>query len=246
MRPFTDPHGQQQPLRAVLDMFAELDKYVTSAGQRNTFDAITRVAVERVPGARAASITTLRHGKFSTVSATDDLARRGDALQYELGSGPCVDAILDRTLYRPEDLRHDDRWPEYGARANKELGWTSMLSYRLSTDLAGDDVIAGLNLYSERAHGFDAAAADVGLLLATHSALAIAADTQRDRADNLERALATSRDIGVAVGVLMTRHELTREQAFTLLRIASQNSNRKLRDLAADVLESGELPISEY
>lgn len=246
MGPFTDADGNEGSLRAVVEMFAELGHRLRFTGQQSTFDAITQVAVDRVEGAQAASITTLRSGKFLTVSATDERARQGDAIQYELGSGPCVDAILDKSLYRPEDLRTDDRWPEYGARVHKELGWTSMLSYRLSTGLTEADVIAALNLYSERSHGFDATATDVGLLLATHSALAVAAELNRDRAQNLERALASSREIGTAVGVIMTRHQLTREQAFDALRIASQNSNRKLRDLAVEVGDTGILPITKH
>lgn len=244
-RPFTDPEGRDVSLRAVVEMFTELGERLRSSGHKSTFDAIAHIAVERVPGAEAASITTLRNGKFLTVASTDDRATRGDEVQYELGSGPCVDAILDRSLYRPEDLRCDDRWPEFGERVHKELGWTSMLSYRLGSDLTEDDVVAGLNMYSSKVRGFDSEAADVGLLLATHSALAIAADVHRDRATNLERALESSREIGVAVGVLMTRHQLSREQAFDALRIASQNTNRKLRDIAQDVGDTGILSLED-
>jgi len=243
--PFTDPEGRDVSLRSVVEMFAELGERLVSAENGSRFDAITHIAVERVRGAEAASITMLRNGKFATVSSTDERATQGDLIQYELGSGPCVDAILDNSLYRPEDLREDDRWPEYGTRVHKELGWTSMLSYRLGSDLTTDDGIAGLNMYSSKVRGFDSESADVGLLLATHSALAVAADVHRQRADNLERALDSGREIGVAVGVLMTRHQLSREQAFDALRIASQNSNRKLRDLAMEVGDTGILSLGD-
>ena len=118
----------------------------------------------------------------------------------------------------------------------------SMLSYRLHTELAASELIAGLNLYADRPSAFDATAVEVGLLLATHGSLAIAAAFNRERADNLERALRTSRDIGVAMGVLMTQHKITRDQAFDLLRIVSQNSNRKLHEVAVVVGETGDLP----
>lgn len=240
-RPFTDSEGRDVSLRAVVEMFAELGERLESSDCGTMFGAITHIAVERVRGAEAASITTLRKGKFLTVASTDDRATRGDAIQYEVGSGPCVDAILDNSLYRPEDLRTDDRWPIYGKRAHDELGWSSMLSYRLGSDLTDDDVVAGLNMYSSKVRGFDAEAMDVGLLLATHSALAIATDVHRERANNLERALESSREIGVAIGVLMARHQLSREQAFDALRIASQNTNKKLRDIAVEVGDTGVL-----
>ena len=44
------------------------------------------------------------------------------------------------------------------------------------------------------------------------------------------------------MGVLMARYLLTEEQAFDVLRHASQNSNTKLRDVAAEVVQSGEYP----
>jgi AmiR/NasT family two-component response regulator len=66
-----------------------------------------------------------------------------------------------------------------------------------------------------------------------------AADTE---AANLRRALDHSRDIGAAVGVLMALRKVTREEALDLLRRTSQDQNRKLSDLALDVLNTGELP----
>ena len=66
-----------------------------------------------------------------------------------------------------------------------------------------------------------------------------AADTE---AVHLRRALDHSRDIGAAIGVLMAMKKVTREEAFGLLRRASQDQNRKLYELALEVLSTGELP----
>ena len=65
----------------------------------------------------------------------------------------------------------------------------------------------------------------------------------RDKIENLERALTSSRRIGAAIGVLMYRHKVTIDQAFELLRVASQVTHRKLRDVAEDVLTTGELNL---
>ena len=62
---------------------------------------------------------------------------------------------------------------------------------------------------------------------------------------HLKRALAHSRDIGAAVGVLMSRHMVTQDEAFQLLRRASQDQNSKLHNLAQDVFQTGELPSRE-
>jgi len=231
-------------LRHVADVFADLGHEVRTIGPERTPDALVEVAVRHVPGASWASMTTLRRQTFTTVAATDDRARRADNLQYELRSGPCVDAILDDTLYAPRDLREDDRWPEYGRRVAADLGVLSMLSYRLTLDV--DDVVAGLNIYGLETNAFGEPSREMGLLLATHASLAVSSALNRARADNLEQALESNRDIGVAMGVLMTAHRLTRQQAFDVLRVASQHTNRKLRDIALDVAETGTLDLPSW
>ena len=210
----------------------------------NTADAVaavTQTAVARVPGAEWASITRGHGGAFETVSSTSPEALQADEIQYELGSGPCVDAIVQETVFRTGDVAADPRWPDFGRRALDAVGLHSMLSFRLF--LEDDDLIAGLNLYARAREAFDDSAHTVGTLLATHGALAIAAAAARERADQLQRALSSNRDIGVAMGVLMTLHKITRRQAFDLLRVASQNTNRKLSDIATEVGDTGMLDL---
>jgi hypothetical protein len=64
----------------------------------------------------------------------------------------------------------------------------------------------------------------------------------RRRIENLETALQTNRRIGVAIGILMSRHGASEEEAFAMLAEASQRSNRKLRELAEEVAYQGDLP----
>jgi hypothetical protein len=231
-------------LREVAQDFDELGRRLSHSTQRNAFDAVAKLAAERIPAATAVSITTFQHDRFVTAAATDDVARQADAIQYSLGSGPCIDAIIEDTVYRPKDLAADHRWPEYGQRVASELGLRSMLSYRMHLDLTG--VIAGLNLYAKQDNAFDERDLAEGLLLVTHAAQAVTTAHLRDKAENLERALTTNRDIGTSIGVLMAQHKLTREQSFNLLRIASQNTNRKLRDVALDVIDTGAIDVTPH
>lgn len=231
-------------LRRVAEDFVRLGDELAHSPHPNPYDAVLRLTVERVPAARAASITTLEHDRFVTAAATDDIARRADAIQYELGSGPCLDAIVDRAIYQPEDLGADDRWPEYGRRVVAELGLSSMLSYRMNLESGG--VIAGLNLYADEVGAFDEHDLAEGLLCTTHAAQAVSAAHLLDQTSNLQRALVSNRDIATAVGVLMGQHKLTREQAFALLRIASQNANRKLHEVALDVIDTGAVDVSPH
>ncbi|MBC9824139.1 GAF and ANTAR domain-containing protein [Terrabacter sp. MAHUQ-38] len=231
-------------LRHVAEDFERLGEQLSSSPQPNPFYAVTRLAVERVRAAAGASVTTLKQGRFVTAGATDDVVRRADAIQYELGSGPCIDAIVDQTLYQPKDLGADDRWPEYGRRVVAELGMRSMLSYRMNLESTG--TIAGMNIYARDVDAFDDRDVAEGLLLTTHAAQAVTAVHLREQAKHLERALESNRDIGAAIGVLMAQHKLTRDQAFDLLRIASQNTNRKLHDVALDVVDTGVVDVTPH
>ena len=227
-------------LKAIAETFAQLGSELQGLSPKDSLGALARSAVERVPGASCASVTSYVHNSFRTVAATDDVARRADAIQYALGSGPCVDAIVEDTLYRPQDLRHDARWPDYGQRVSDELGIRSMLSYRLGLEVG--DAIVGLNIYAREVAAFGERATLIGLMLATHGALAAALAANQEQVEHLQRALRSNREIGVAMGVLMARHQVTREQAFSLLRLASQDSNRKLHDIALEVADTGTLP----
>lgn len=229
-------------LRGVAEDFERMGQEIASSTRDSVFEAVTSLAVERVPSARACSITTISHDRFVTAAATDEVARRADAIQYELGSGPCIDSIVEQAIYQPKDLAADDRWPEYGRRVVEQLGLRSMLSFRMSVESAG--VIAGLNMYADEPDAFDDHDLAEGLLLTTHAAQAVAAAQLRERSENLQRALDSNRDIGTAIGVLMGLHRLTRDQAFDLLRIASQNANRKLHDVALDVIDSGTVDVT--
>ncbi|PZS15750.1 MAG: hypothetical protein DLM57_12030 [Pseudonocardiales bacterium] len=87
--------------------------------------------------------------------------------------------------------------------------------------------------------------ADRAVATARMHSLGAALQTQLLRAANLEQALATNRQIGQAIGILMATDHLTAAQAFERLRTASQHSHRKLRDVASDVIETGVLTVSE-
>jgi hypothetical protein len=231
-----------QSLPGLAALYADIGRELTGSGSRTgALGAVARVARSRVTGTEWASITEGTDGRFVTVATTDERARAADAIQYELGTGPCVDAILQETTFRTGDLGRDGRWPEFGRRARDAHGVRSMLSFRLYVE--DDSRIAGLNLYSTRADAFDGAAETVGTLVATHGALAVAAATARERVAQLQTALVNSREIGMAMGVLLATHKVTREQAFDLLRIASQNSNRKLADIATEVVDTGVLHL---
>jgi hypothetical protein len=232
----TPSHGE------LAERFASVaERLLSTPDLPSAFAMIARIGVEQVAGAQDAGITVLRRGEFETQTATSDLPPRVDAIQYDLGSGPCVDAVLHDTTYRTGDLATDGRWPQFGSRAAAETGVHSMLAFRLFCE--DEDVQAALNLYCTRRDAFDENAVSVGLVLASHAGLSLAAAGRRERIVSLQEAVADDRDIGVAIGMVMTKHLVTQQQAFDLLQMASQRTHRRLHDIAIDVIESGELKL---
>lgn len=244
LREGTGSAGSEAIPGALTDLaaFADIDRRL--AGHRDADSALavlTELAAAEVPGAQYAGVTLGTFGRFRTIAPTDDIVRAVDQIQYDLGSGPCVDAAIEDDAFCADDLRSDERWPDFGMKAAEATGILSMLSFRLYLE-HDESVIAAINMYSTEPGAFGAESRARGLLLATHGALAVSGAAAREKATNLERALSTSRDIGVAMGVLMAAHSIDRDQAFDLLRIASQRTHRKLSDVAAEVARTGNLP----
>lgn len=224
------------------ELFARLGRELTGHQSIDqVVDTISHRAFELIPAADHAAISTGRRGKFETVAYTSELPPQVDQIQYDLESGPCVDAILSDTTYRVGDLAHDAKWPEFGRLAAGRYDIHSMLSVRMY--LEDDDLLAGLNLYAHSEDAFDESDETTATLLATHGALAFVAARRQDKIDNLERALENSRRIGTAIGILMATYKVTDQQGFDLLRIASQSTHRKLADIADDVVQTGTLEL---
>jgi hypothetical protein len=226
--------------RNLADLFARLGVLIGSGLSADAaLSVVTSAGVVAIDGAEALAVTIKRNGTFQTVAATSDLPSRVDAIQYELGGGPCVDAVVQETVFRSRDLRTETRWPQFACRAVAATGVLSMMSFRMFFE--EETLHAGLNVYAIKPDAFDDLAETTALVLTTHAALALSSARKRERIENLHYALSTNRDIGTAIGILMNRHLATQQQAFDMLRVASQRTHRKLADIAHEVIDTGQL-----
>lgn len=193
-----------------------------------------------IPGCTYAGITLIpRHGPITAVAPTDQVANQIHVIQNELGEGPCLSTIYDHAVYQVDDLPNDDRWPRFARRVAAETPVASMLSFRLFTS---EEAIGALDLYADKPQAYDAHARAIGTVLAAHAAIAMFAAREHKNAENLEIALHNSRQIGIAIGILMSRKQLSQDQAFNFLVNVSQRLNRKLHDIAGMIVAARELP----
>lgn len=216
-------------------LFSDVVRSMSSAGDVGaSMDAALAGAVEIIPNVHHAAISMVRRGrKVETVAATDDLVRRGDELQYEVGDGPCLQSIWKAETVQSDDLRTEDRWPEWSPRVAEELGVRSMLCLQL---FVADDTLGCLNLYSQEREAFDAHDRTTSLALAAHIAVALSAahDIQ-----NLESAVVNRTVIGQAQGMLMQRYGMDAAASFAVLKRVSQDQNRRLHEIAKEIVHLG-------
>ena len=196
---------------------------------RATLHKITALAVETIDGCDHAGVSLVQGRKISTPAASDEVPGQVDAIQYGTNQGPCLDAIREHETFRIDDLAGEDRWPLFSHRAAEDTGVASMLSFRL---FAEGDTMGALNLYSKERSAFDDEALAIGSVFATHAAVALAS-AQHD--EQMQQALQGRDVIGQAKGILMAQQQVTAEEAFDILRRASQRMNVKLRELAEQV-----------
>jgi GAF domain-containing protein len=198
--------------------------------------------VGSVPGADMASVTVLRGGTGETVASSSERVWAIDSDQYAAGDGPCLEASRTGEVVRVGVEEAHERWPGFASSA-RAAGVASYLCHPLFID---EEFAGSLNLYSEQPHGFSDF--DVALLrlyiTAASAAIANARRWAKARtlAEHLGKALDSRALIDQALGVLMTRRGITAEQAFDELSRESQNTNTKLRDLAARIVEGASRP----
>ena len=195
--------------------------------------AIVSAAVSMITGVEEGSISVVFGRRRVTSQApTGELPLQVDAIQEETQQGPCLDAAYEQQTVRVDDLATEGRWPLFAQRASA-AGAASMLSLQLYVE--GDN-LGALNLYARTSHAFTDESEQVGLLFAAHAAIAYAGIRKETQ---LAEALVRRDLIGQAKGILMERYKISGERAFLVLTRVSQSSNRKLYDVADELVRRG-------
>jgi GAF domain-containing protein len=203
---------------------------------------ITGLARQAMPSVQAASVTLIREDQPFTAAYDGQMALDADELQYQRGYGPCVDAGLAGQMFLVDDMRTEQRWPDYAQNAAAH-GVLSSLSVPLPFQGV---TIGALNSYAGQPKAFDDSDVELAKEIAAWLAVAVGnAESASRTSDDLTllRTVMTSRAcIEQAKGILMERHKITEDESFTILTHASQRTNTKLRNVAAELVRTGTLP----
>jgi ANTAR domain/GAF domain len=190
-------------------------------------------------GFDAATVTARHNGDMATVLTSDQRYIALDDAEYETGEGPCLEALtrLD-PVYLKDMGQARERWPHF-AQTAQNLGVNSSLSLHLP--VGEGRLTASMNLYATQKLDLDddqiAAAATVGEPVAEALKVAEAYRVAVRLAENLAEAMRSRAVIEQAKGMVMAEHQITADDAFALLTSLSQRTNRKLREVARELVE---------
>lgn len=227
--------------RAALDELGAL--LLAGHTQPSVLQRIVELTRQGMPAGTEVSVTLMRDERPSTAAYTDELAEELDETQYERGYGPCLDAALGGVFTEIADGRTEERWPDYVPRFLARGALSA-----LAAPVPAAHPIAGLNVYARTVRAFTDDDRSALVQFAAYAGAALtnldALQDALDLAENLQKAMEFRSVIEQAKGVLIERHKLTADQAFRLLADASMRTNRKVRDVAEELVLTGELTVS--
>jgi GAF domain-containing protein len=211
--------------------------FVGGVSLEDTLTVVAQLGTDTLPNADMAGITLLSNGKPTTAVFTDVESPEIDQAQYSSGEGPCLDAFRFGCSYRVDSMPSEDRWPAF-VQSCLDHHVLSTLSMPLVID---GDSIGALNFYSRTEQGFpdrDERTAEVFAdTAATVLANARAYWEAFNLSQNLSEAMKSRAVIEQAKGALMSQSGVSSDEAFQLLVRASQRENRKVRDIAEQIVD---------
>ena len=197
------------------------------------FQQISDLAKRTIPGVSEASVTLVQGKGARTAAFTGELALALDESQYQLGHGPCLEAASSATTQVVNDMASETRWPDWAPRS-VQAGAHSSLSIGLPVQ---DALTGALNLYATKPDTFDDDAIAVAQTFASYASVAMAnayvVESKKTLAQHMEAAMESRAVIEQAKGIIMGDRRCTADEAFAILTKISQDTNRKLRDVAA-------------
>ncbi|RCH59637.1 ANTAR domain-containing protein [Streptomyces sp. SDr-06] len=193
----------------------------------------------RLLGVRSAGVTILdAAGAVDYLTASDEMCRRLEEDQLELGEGPCLDAARTGEPLAPVLLRTARPstwlWPRFTHRALR-AGITSVAAVPLRTPaypLGAVNLMSSGRLPTREDLCLAQVLADAAGSCLHHRQTP---RTKNEIIGQLERALQSRIVIEQAKGVLASRLAIGVEEAFTRLRSHARSQRRKLTDIATEV-----------
>ena len=222
--------------RAAADVFARLAMELHDVdGVEETVEAVVQFALAALQ-CSFAGVLIADGRRLEVLASTDPRVATLYRLQIGADEGPVINAIRQQTVVEIADVTADSRWSAAWTAEACSAGIRSVVHLPL---VVGGRPRGLLSLYSDVPQAFDADDLAVAHILARHASVAIA--NARHEA-TLAQAIDARKLVGQAMGILMERYDLDGNRAFEVLKRYSQQTNRKLRDVAQELIDTRRLP----
>ena len=178
------------------------------------------------------------HGDLEVVASTNEESRLVETIQLAAEAGPCIDSYRTAAIVSVPDIAAAPaQWSRFSVAA-LEAGFHS--AYAIPLRLR-DTTIGSMNLLRAETGELNSpdlraaqALADVATIGILHERTIRASDTTREQ---LQRALNTRVTIEQAKGVLAHTHNVSTEEAFTMLRGYARRNQQPLSLVAEQLVQ---------
>jgi hypothetical protein len=179
-----------------------------------------------------------------TLSATDARAVRIDELQFDLGEGPCWDAVRSARPIMETDLVTNGhrRWPAFSSAIRAEPV-SSIFAFPL---VIGPFRFGAVDLYSRQPVTLDRTQVDHAVAMAGVVARRVLRDAvgAADRGEYGEPNPLSRRVVHQATGVVLAQLDISAEDAYLMIQGHAFAANRSVMDVAVDITQ-GKLRFSK-
>lgn len=200
---------------------------------------IVELAVEHLGCQSAALWRRTRDGLQLVTSSDPELIDVMSRIGEHAGS-LAKECLAEGKNLQVPDFTVETRWPNFVHHVLAETPIRSAAGFLLGLD--GAEPIGVLTLYSIKPHALTMDQLALASIFAAHASIALEDADHAHQAVNLRQALDSNRRIGMAIGILIALYHLSEQQAFDLMRVASQNNHVKLHQIAEEVILTGAAP----
>ncbi|MCP2049077.1 UNVERIFIED_ORG: GAF domain-containing protein [Paenarthrobacter nicotinovorans] len=178
------------------------------------------------------AVTLGRRKRTATIGGSSEQAMLLDRIEQSLEQGPCIDALESGRPVLLDDALASPQWENY-CQELAAVGMRSTLGVPMELE---QDSAAVLNFFAPKPGTFTREAVADTLTFAGIAGkalrVAIRITTLNEAAENLDAAMQTRSVIDTACGVIISQNRCTPDEAFRILKKASNDRNQKLHELA--------------
>lgn len=222
-------------MNTMSDPFDAVLKELEASGHRLASFSGFFVEVLPVTGAAVSTVGDVLGSE--TLSATDDVAARLDELQFDLGEGPCWEAMRTVAAVLEPEFRSRGiaRWPAFASAVEDDSAVASMFAFPLTV---GELKMGAVDLYSSEPVTLSPRECTRATAMAEVISRHVLRDALAGFADRDAQAGTYSRrTVHQATGIVLAQLDLSPEDALLILQARAFSTGQRVMEIAQAVVD---------